>query len=51
MRNYLNKITNLISQLESSDSFEEVMKHITYFSFSNLGNRENAKMTENLKED
>jgi len=51
MRNYLNKITNLISQLETSDSFEEVMKHITYFSFSNLGNRENAKITENLKED
>jgi len=50
MREYLNKISDLIPQLEKSSTFEEVMKNITHFSFSNLGNRENAKKGENLKE-
>ena len=49
MREYLNKISDLIPQLEKSSTFEEVMKNITHFSFSNLGNRENAKKGENLK--
>ena len=50
MRNYLNKISDLIPQLENSLTFEEVMKKITHFSFSNLGNRKNAKKKENLKD-
>lgn len=50
MRNYLIKIKDLILKLEEANTFEDVMKEITYFSFSNLGNREKAKIAGNLKE-
>ena len=50
MRNDLIKIKDLVSQLEAANSFEDVMKQITHFSYSNLGNREKAKISGNLKD-
>ena len=49
MRNYISKIPKLVTNLDAQKSFEKVLKLITFFSYSYLGNRSKSKIKKNLK--